>query len=437
MLASAEAAWPLARGNPSAYAGALSRAWVWLALCAAFLLPFARRPARIIQLDLAVLVLGLSVSYAAWARGNLGLSVPLVYPVLAYLLARLLWIGLRPAPPAVGPLRLSGGALQLGLLFLLAFRVTLNVVDGIVIDVGRASVIGANHLLAGRSALRRGVPAADPARRHVRPRHVPRLPAVRGLLGDDAAAHIAAIAFDLAAAIGGLYLAGGALPAYLWAACPLTALALNASTNDALVGALILAAWLAGVRGRPAARGALTALAGLAKLAPLALAPAVRGTLPRPPRSPRPSPPPPCSCRVALGPGLGALLGPHGRLPARPQLAVLALGRAPAARLAAGDRRRSPRRARARRRVRPARPARASPRWAPPCWSRCSSRRSTGSTTTSPGSCRSRCSRLTPRGRRTGSIAVARPSGAAPDQHRVDPGVLVRGVVAHAACACA
>ena len=109
MLASAEAAWPLARGNPSAYAGALSRGWVWLALCAAFLLPFARRPARLVQLDLAVLVLGLSASYAAWARGNLGLSVPLVYPVLAYLLARLMWIGLRPAPPPVGPLRLSGG----------------------------------------------------------------------------------------------------------------------------------------------------------------------------------------------------------------------------------------------------------------------------------------------------------------------------------------
>jgi hypothetical protein len=275
VLASAEAAWPLARGNPSAYAGALSRAWVWLALCAAFLLPFARRPARLVQLDLAVLVLGLSASYAAWARGNLGLSVPLVYPVLAYLLARLLWIAFRRAPER-GPLVLGTGALQLGLLFLLAFRVTLNVVDGIVVDIGRASVTGANHLLAGEPVYGGAFPALIPHGDTYGPVTYVVYAPFAALLGDDAAAHIAAIAFDLACA-GGLYLAGGPLAGYLWAACPFTALALNASTNDALIGALVLGAWLCGAR-RPAARGALTALAGFAKLAPLALLPLLART---------------------------------------------------------------------------------------------------------------------------------------------------------------
>ena len=46
------------------------------------------------------------------------------------------------AAAAVGPLRLSAARCSSGCCFLLAFRVTLNVVDGNVIDVGQASVIG-------------------------------------------------------------------------------------------------------------------------------------------------------------------------------------------------------------------------------------------------------------------------------------------------------
>jgi hypothetical protein len=58
---------------------------------------------------------------------------------------------------------------------------------------------------------------------------------------------------------------------------PFTLIVAASGANDALVGALVLAALLA--LGRPAARGALGALAGLTKLAPLGLLPLlVRGT---------------------------------------------------------------------------------------------------------------------------------------------------------------
>jgi uncharacterized membrane protein len=63
----------------------------------------------------------------------------------------------------------------------------------------------------------------------------------------------------------------GLLLAYLWVACPFTLLVANSGANDALVGALVLAAFL--TLGRPAARGALAVSAGLTKFAPLALVP--------------------------------------------------------------------------------------------------------------------------------------------------------------------
>ena len=54
-------------------------------------------------------------------------------------------------------------------------------------------------------------------------------------------------------------------------AFPFTLLVAASGANDALVGALVVAALLA--LGRPAARGALGALAGLTKFAPLGLLP--------------------------------------------------------------------------------------------------------------------------------------------------------------------
>ena len=71
-----------------------------------FVLPFARPPLRLLHLDLAVL-LAFSVSYAFFGAANLGVSVPSAYPLLGYLLVRMVIAARRPpAPPPrllVGP----------------------------------------------------------------------------------------------------------------------------------------------------------------------------------------------------------------------------------------------------------------------------------------------------------------------------------------------
>jgi hypothetical protein len=99
-----------------------------------------------------------------------------------------------------------------------------------------------------------------------------------GRWDDLPAAHAMAILFDLLV-VAGLFVLGrrirgpsvGWALAYAWTAFPFTLFALNTNANDTLVAALLVGALLA--VSRPAARGALVALAGLAKFAPLALAP--------------------------------------------------------------------------------------------------------------------------------------------------------------------
>ena len=97
--------WPMARGYPGAFGGRVNAPWVWIALAVAFVAPFVRRRPSLIHLDLAVL-LAFSGSYAAFNAANLDVSVPTVYPLLAYLLARALvggvasLAGLRTAPAA-------------------------------------------------------------------------------------------------------------------------------------------------------------------------------------------------------------------------------------------------------------------------------------------------------------------------------------------------
>ena len=113
-----------------------------------FVLPFARPPLRLLHLDLAVL-LAFSVSYAFFGAADLDVSVPSAYPLLGYLLVRM--VIAAGAPPAPGRPGCSSGpaSCSLAIAFLAAFRVALNVVDGNVIDVGYASVIGADQLTAG------------------------------------------------------------------------------------------------------------------------------------------------------------------------------------------------------------------------------------------------------------------------------------------------
>ena len=143
-----QVAWPMARGYVDQFGHKLNAPWVWLPLSALFFLALLdwRRPWRIVHLDLLVL-LSFGVSHVFFNRGEIGVSVPLVYPVLAYLLARMLWIGFR----GTEPLRPSVPAFWLAIatVFLIVFRVTLNVADSGVIDVGYAGTIGADRLTHG------------------------------------------------------------------------------------------------------------------------------------------------------------------------------------------------------------------------------------------------------------------------------------------------
>ncbi len=167
----------------------------------------------------------------------------------------------------------------------------LNVVDGNVIDVGYASVIGADQLTDGGplyGAFPPDNPHGDTYGPVVYAAYAPfeALLPWGGSWDDLPAAHAAAIAFDLGCAallwLLGRRLRGpelGLLLAYLWMTYPFTLMVANSGSNDALVALLVLAALLAA--SRPAARGALVALAGLTKLAPLALVPLFAAHRPR------------------------------------------------------------------------------------------------------------------------------------------------------------
>jgi Glycosyltransferase family 87 len=197
----------------------------------------------------------------------------------------MLWVGYarRRAPPR--PLRLLVPVtwLALALIFLVGFRIGLNVTNSNVIDVGYAGVIGADRLADG-DKLWGNFPDDNQHGDTYGPvnyaAYVPFEQAFpwSGKWNDLPAAHAAAIAFDLLC-LGLLFLIGrrlrgptlGIALAYAWAANPFTLYAMNCNVNDALVGALVLAAILVAMS--PAGRGVFIALAGMAKFAPLGLGP--------------------------------------------------------------------------------------------------------------------------------------------------------------------
>jgi len=292
-----QVAWTMARGYKGAFGRKAGALYVWIPLLIAFVLPFIdpRRPLRVRHLDLLVLC-SFSVSLAFFSHGNIDASVPLAYPPLLYLLARLAWVGLRRERRAPEPLRLLVPAswLAVALVFLLGFRIGLNVTNSNVIDVGYSGVIGADKLAHGH-ALYGTFPKDNPHGDTYGPvtyaAYVPFELAMpwSGRWDSLPAAHGAAIFFDLLTA-GLLFLLGrrvrgptvGLALAYAWVAFPFTLFALNTNANDALVAALLVALLL--VSTRPVARGALAALAAGAKFAPLALAPLF--ALNPPPRRP-------------------------------------------------------------------------------------------------------------------------------------------------------
>jgi hypothetical protein len=284
-----QVAWQMARGYPGAFGRKINAPYIWLPLCAAFLLGLLdwRRWRRVVHLDLLVL-LGFGVSNYFFNRADIGVSVPLVYPVLAYLLARMLWIGFRGRGEGLRP-TLRTGWLALGVVFLLSFRVALNLADSNVIDVGYAGVVGADRATHGKPIWGdHAFPSDNQSGDTYGPvnyyAYVPFELAFpwSGKWDDLPAAHGASVAVDLLA-VAGLFFLGrrirpgpagtrlGVVLAYAWSAYPYTAYALESNSNDTLVAALIIGALL--LVASPAGRGAMAALAGWTKFAPLALAP--------------------------------------------------------------------------------------------------------------------------------------------------------------------
>jgi hypothetical protein len=288
-----QVAWTMARGYPGAFGRHVNSLYVWLPLCLMFLLPFwnFRRPFSMLHLDLLVL-LSFSVSLAYFNHAHIYASVPLAYPPMLYLLARMLALLRRPRAGRAEPPRLRllvpASWLAVAVVFLIGFRVALNVTDSNVVDVGYAGVIGAERIVDGHP-LYGHYPTDNehgdtygPVNYEV---YVPfqQIFGWSGTWDDLPASHAAAIFFDLLS-VGLLFLIGrrmrgptlGIALAYAWVSFPFTLFALESNSNDTLVAALVLGALLAASYrslAAGAARGALAALAGLTKFAPLALVP--------------------------------------------------------------------------------------------------------------------------------------------------------------------
>jgi hypothetical protein len=307
-----QVAWKMARGYDGAFGGrTINRPVVWLSLCAAFLLGLADWRLRSLRnLDLLAL-LSFSISLWFFNRGEVFWSVPLAYPPLLYLAARLGWTGLRGRRPAGARAIWPLWVLAAATVFLAGFRVGLNIQASNVIDVGYAGVIGAQRIANGQAPyghmpVQGGLKACGPAdadgeiRNRIQTNgrcessndrgdtygpvsYLGYLPGY-GLAGWSGkwdtlpAAHITSLLFDALCLVGlalvGLRYGGPPLAATLafaWAAYPFTQYVSNSNTNDALPPAfLIWGFWLASA---PWARGALVALSGLTKFASLIVAP--------------------------------------------------------------------------------------------------------------------------------------------------------------------
>lgn len=292
-----QVAWKMARGYPGAFGHALNAPYVFLPLCALFLLGLVdwRRPRRVANLDLLVL-LGFGLSHYFFNRGEIGVSVPLQYPVLLYLLARALWVGFRGGGEGLRPVW-PAAWLLVAALFLLGFRVGLNVADSGAIDVGYASVVGADRLAHGEPIYDNFPADVSQGDTYGPVNYLAYVPFERvwpwsGHWDDLPAAHAAAVAFDVGTFLLLILLAMrirpgpagqrlGATLAFGWAAYPYTAYALESNSNDTLVALLLVATLLA--LARPLARGAFAALATWAKFAPALLAPML-ATYRAPPR---------------------------------------------------------------------------------------------------------------------------------------------------------
>jgi hypothetical protein len=282
-----QVAWKMARGYSGQFGHTLNAPYVFLPLCAIFLLGLVdwRRWRRVANLDLVVL-LGFGVSHFFYNEGEVGVSVPLQYGPLLYLLGRALWIGfrgkgegLRPVWPALW--------LLVAALFLMGFRVGLNMADSGAVDVGYAGVVGADRIAHGEPIYGNFPDDISEGDTYGPVNYYAYVPFERiwpwsGTWDDIPAAHGAAVSFDVVTfallILLGIRIRPGpsgrrlaATLAFGWAAYPYTAFTLESNSNDSLVAMLLVAMLV--LLARPLARGATLALATLAKFAPAVLGP--------------------------------------------------------------------------------------------------------------------------------------------------------------------
>jgi len=283
--------WKMARGYEGQFGRKFNAAYIFIPMCVLFVLPFLdpRRPFRMVHLDLLAL-LAFAVSHIYFNKGDISTSTPLAYPPMLYLLARMLWVGFRPkarAQPLVPFFPVF--VVALGLLFLVGFRIALNVTDGRVIDVGYAGVIGADRIadgdqLYGEGEWPKGIEKGDTYGPVNYLAYLPweQVMPWKGRWDELPAAHAAAITFDLLTILGLLVLgrrlrAGpsgtmlGVALAYAWAAFPYSTFVLQSNANDTLIAALVV--WALVFLRSPVGRGAMVGLAAAAKFTPLVLAP--------------------------------------------------------------------------------------------------------------------------------------------------------------------
>jgi hypothetical protein len=307
-----QVAWKMARGYSGAFGGVkINSPWLWGTLCVVFFLGLAdlRRPLSLRNLDL-VMLLSPTASLWFFNHGDVFTAVPLFYPALVWVIARGIQIGITgrgsPSRP-VWPTWI----LLAATVFLVGFRIGLNVEASNVIDVGYSGVVGAERIVHGQAPwgnfpIEGSLKACGPAdaageiRERIQangrcesanPQGDTYGPAAyegyipgyllfgwSGKWDTLPAAHFTSIAFDLLCMLG-LWLVGrrfgglqlGAALAFAWAAYPFTQYASNSNTNDALLPAfLIWGFWLVS---SPASRGALAALSGWTKFASLVVAP--------------------------------------------------------------------------------------------------------------------------------------------------------------------
>ena len=323
-----QVAWKMARGYEGAFGGRkINTVPVWLGFCAVFLLGLAdlRRPLSIRNLDLLAL-LSFSVSLWFFNHGNIFTSVPLAYPPLAYLLGRCVWVGARGRPVTTSRPVWPAWLLLAATVFLVGFRIGLNLEDSNVIDVGYAGVIGAQRIAAGvvpynnfpdeddlkpcgpadsageiRDRIQKNgrCESANPLGDTYGPvAYEAYLPGywIRGWSGkwdDLPAVHLTSLIFDVLCLLGlglaGLRFGGrwlGAALTFAWAAFPFTQYVSMSNTNDSIVPVFLI--WGFVVLTSSWWRGVAVALSGWTKFATLVVAP-LWLTYPGPVRRPRPA----------------------------------------------------------------------------------------------------------------------------------------------------